>query len=139
MKKIFFLMCFCSGITVFAQSSEQKLLHNMKTFHQTLVSGNTDSIGLFLMKEATYGHSNGWVETHDDVLKHLREGKIDYNSFKEDSIQTVLTGKQAQIRFIADIGATLDGKAAMYHLKVLEVWVKDGKRWKLFARQAVKA
>lgn len=139
MKKILFLLCFCSGITVIAQNSEQKLLQEMKTFHQTMVSGNTDSIGLFLMKEVTYGHSNGWVETHDDILKNLEQGIINYNAYREDSMQTVITGKQAHIRFLANIEATLHGKTSVYHLKVLEVWVREGKKWKLYARQAVKA
>jgi hypothetical protein len=39
---------------------------------------------------------------------------------------------------VADINVSLNGNAGNYHLKVLEVWVKKGKRWILFARQAVK-
>jgi hypothetical protein len=46
----------------------------------------------------------------------------------------------ANVRFVADIKATLGGTTTVnnYNLKVLEVWVKKGKRWVLFARQAVK-
>jgi hypothetical protein len=42
------------------------------------------------------------------------------------------------VRFVADITATMKEATNTYHLKVLEVWVKKGKRWVLFARQAVK-
>ena len=61
-----------------------------------------------------------------------------YNSYKEDSVQVVINGNMANARFVADISATLNGKDGNFHLKVLEVWVRKGKRWLLFARQAVK-
>jgi len=44
----------------------------------------------------------------------------------------------ANVRFVADITATMKGATNTFHLKVLEVWMKKGKRWVLFARQAVK-
>jgi len=44
----------------------------------------------------------------------------------------------ANARFVADVNATLNGNTVNTHLKVLEVWVKKGKRWVLFARQGVK-
>ena len=63
---------------------------------------------------------------------------MNYNSYKEDSVQVVINGNVAHARFVADIAATLNGKEGNFHLKVLEVWVRKGKRWLLFARQAVK-
>jgi hypothetical protein len=44
----------------------------------------------------------------------------------------------ANARFTADLNVTLKGNTSTFHLKVLEVWVKKGSRWILFARQAVK-
>ncbi|MFN0274276.1 MAG: nuclear transport factor 2 family protein [Chitinophagales bacterium] len=121
-----------------AQSSEQKLIQTVESFHKVLVSGNADSIRLLTSAELTYGHSNGWVETRDEVIENLQSGYINYNSYMEDSMQVVITGKQAHVRFVADIGATFKGKDSVFHLKVLEVWVREGKLWKLYARQAVK-
>jgi len=43
------------------------------------------------------------------------------------------------VRFVGVYDSTLDGKRAEIRLKVLEVWVKKKKGWKLFARQAVRA
>ena len=61
-----------------------------------------------------------------------------YIGYKEDSLQVIINGNMAHARFVADITAALNGKEGNFHLKVLEVWVKKGKRWLLFARQAVK-
>jgi hypothetical protein len=136
-KIITILFLFISGIAA-AQTEEQKLMTTIKEFHGVLVSGNTVSINQQTDKALSYGHSNGWVETKTDLIKNLETGYMKYNSFKEDSVQVVVNGNMAHARFVADIAATLNGKDGNFHLKVLEVWVKKGKRWLLFARQAVR-
>jgi hypothetical protein len=123
----------------FGQTEEEKLTATIKEFHLALVNKNTVSINQQTDKALSYGHSNGWVETKADVIKDLETGYISYQSFKEDSITVLINGTMANVRFIADITATMKAATNSYHLKVLEVWVKKGKRWVLFARQAVKA
>jgi len=121
-----------------AQTEEEKLTSALKEFHQALVNKNTASINQQTDKALSYGHSNGWVQTKADVIKDLETGKIVYNSFKEDSLAITINESMANARFVADINATMNGNTATTHLKVLEVWVKKGKRWILFARQGVK-
>lgn len=132
---LFFVL---SVVAVNGQTDEEKLSTTLKEFHQALVKKNTVSINQQTDKALSYGHSNGWVETKADMIKNLETGYISYSSYKEDSIQVVINGNMANVRFVADIGATVKENSAIYHLKVLEVWVKKGKRWLLFARQAVK-
>jgi len=121
-----------------AQTEEQKLTTAIKEFHQALVNKDTASINQRTDKALSYGHSNGWIETKNDVIKDLATGYIVYHSYKEDSLTFGMNGTMANARFVADISATLRGNTTSFHLKVLEVWVKKGKRWILFARQAVK-
>lgn len=110
----------------------------LKEFHQALVNATVVSINQQTDKALTYGHSNGWVETKTDMIRNLESGYLDYNSFSEDSINVTINGNLAHARFVADINVTMNGNTATYHLKVLEVWVRKGKRWILFARQAVR-
>ena len=124
---------------VHAQTSDEiKLVESVKEFHQALVKKNTVSINQQTDKALSYGHSNGWVENKIDIIKDLETGYISYQSFKEDSITVAMNGTMANVRFVADITATMKGATSTFHLKVLEVWVKKGKRWVLFARQAVR-
>ncbi len=125
-------------VFAYAQSDEVKLTTTIKEFHQILVNGNTVSINQQTDKVLSYGHSNGWVETKADMIRNLETGFMNYNSFKEDSLQVMINGTIAHARFIADINVSRDGNTNTYHLKVLEVWVRKGKRWLLFARQAVR-
>lgn len=133
------MFLFVAVNTIAQTADETKLIQTLKEFHQALVSKNTVSINQQTDKVLSYGHSNGWVETKADVIKDLETGFISYQSFKEDSITVSINGNMANVRFVADITATMKGGTNTYHLKVLEVWVKKSKRWVLFARQAVKA
>lgn len=128
----FFLVAFAN-----AQTDEEKLITTLKEFHQALVNKNTVSINQQTDKALSYGHSNGWVQTKPDIIKDFETGYISYQSFKEDSITVSMNGNMANVRFVADITATMKATTT-FHLKVLEVWVKKGKRWVLFARQAIK-
>jgi ketosteroid isomerase-like protein len=139
MKYIFTILFLSLSICVVAQTAdEQKLLTTVKEFHQALVNKNTLSINQQTDKALSYGHSNGWVETKTDMIKNLETNYISYQSFKEDSIKVSSNGNIANVRFLAAIEASLKDSRITYNLKVLEVWVKKGKRWLLFARQSVK-
>ncbi len=128
-------------VAAVAQSTEQdKLTATVKEFHQALVQKNTIALNQQTDKALSYGHSNGWIQTKADIIKDFERGYISYQGFKEDSITVSMNNNMANVRFVADITATLNGTTTVnnYHLRVLEVWVKKGKRWVLFARQAVK-
>jgi len=121
------------------ETDSAKLATTLKEFHQALVNKNTVSINQQTDKVLSYGHSNGWIETKNDMIKNLETGYTKYHSIKEDSLNVVINGNLAHARFVGDYTVSLNGGAAnTFHLKVLEVWVKKGKRWLLFARQAIK-
>ena len=138
MKRILSLLLLFSFVFANAQTEEDKLTTALKEFHQALVNKNTTSINQQTDKALSYGHSNGWVETKADVIKDLETGYLVYHSYKEDSLKIMINESIANVRFVADISATMNGNDTNVHLKVLEVWVKKGKRWILFARQAVR-
>jgi len=134
---ILFLVTSFVGLT--QTTDEEKLTATVKEFHQALVNKNTVSINQQTDKALSYGHSNGWVETKADVIKDLETGYISYQDYKEDSITITSNGSMANVRFVAQVAATLKGTSTNFRLRVLEVWVKKSNRWVLFARQAVKA
>jgi hypothetical protein len=140
MKTIITIVLFFLSVPLFAQpkTDEEKLTVTVKEFHQALVQKNTVNINQQTDKALTYGHSNGWVQTKSDIIKDFESGLINYESFKEDSISIASNNNLASVRFVADITAVLKGVKASHHLKVLEVWIKKGNRWVLFARQATK-
>ena len=110
MKKIVITTsCYSVLFVANAQTDEEKLTTTIKEFHQALVKKNTVSINQQTDKALSYGHSNGWVETKTDMIKDLETGYIDYHSYKEDSFRCTINGNMANVRFVADINATLNG------------------------------
>ncbi|HEX7905023.1 MAG TPA: nuclear transport factor 2 family protein [Chitinophagaceae bacterium] len=138
MRNFFTIGLLFTSLMVVAQTDEAKLATTIKEFHQALVKKTIVSINQQTDKALSYGHSNGWVETKTDMIKNLETDYINYHSYKDDSLQLTINGNMANARFVADIEVALNGKTVNYHLKVLEVWVRKGKRWLLFARQAVR-
>ncbi len=133
---IIFLLASSAAFT--QTTDEEKLTATVKEFHQALVNKNTVSINQQTDKALSYGHSNGWIETKTDLIKDLETGYISYQDYKEDSITITSNGAMANVRFVAQVAATLKGISTNFRLRVLEVWVKKSNRWVLFARQAVK-
>ena len=138
MRKIVTIIFLFSAAMSTAQTDEEKLTVTVKEFHQALVKKNTVSINQQTDKALSYGHSNGWVETKVEMINDLETGFISYQAFKEDSIVISMNGNMANVRFVAEVNATVKGVNSTFRLKVLEVWVKKSKRWVLFGRQAVK-
>ena len=140
MKFFFTVLFIVVGFPGFSQPTvEEKITQTLKEFHHALVKKNTVSINQQTDKALSYGHSNGMVETKSDLIKNLESGYITYQSYKEDSVGIYINATMANARFVADVNGTLNGNPVTFHLKVLEVWVKKGNRWVLFARQAVRA
>ncbi|MDZ4794038.1 MAG: nuclear transport factor 2 family protein [Bacteroidota bacterium] len=139
MKKLVVIVLLLNVVFANGQPDKEKLTATLKEFHQALVKKNTVSINQQTDKALSYGHSNGWVETKAEMIKNLETGYTSYKSIKEDSLQVTINENVAHARFVGDYEVSMNGgNTVVYHLKVLEVWVKKGKRWLLFARQAVR-
>ena len=126
------------GFCIGQMNEETFLLETITAFHEGMIKGDTMLLKKHTDKALSYGHSNGWVQTQWDVINDFKNGVISYQKFTEDSVTVNVNGDVANVRFVADVEATLRGNLGKFHLKVLEVWVKRGKVWKLFGRQAVK-
>ena len=137
------LLCTCVGLLLvvfcFAQKNDRLiLLATVTAFHLGMVRGDTVLLKQHADKALSYGHSNGWVQTKMDLVNDLTNGTISYQRFDEDSVTVTMNENMANVRFVADIDATMKEKSFTFHLKVLEVWVKRGREWMLYGRQAVK-
>ena len=130
------LLC-TTCLVVVSQDGPSEVVSRMKRFHELMVQ-NDSSINQYIDDSLSYGHSSGLVESKNDFLSNLKS-RIDYHSIKEDSISARVHGKVANVRFVGVYDSTFDGKRAETRLRVLEVWVKKKKGWKIFARQAVRA
>lgn len=129
------VLLFVNSVTI-AQNNTV-LIQQSKLFHQMLVTNDTTLFN-YLDEQISYGHSNGWIETKQEIIEHLQSKLIVYNNIIEDSVTQVINGKLGYVRFKGSFNVTLQGKQSTFTLKVLEVWRKRKGRWVLFARQAIR-
>jgi len=119
------------GQTSFLKDAVSKL-------DKALIEKDTATLKQLLHKNLTYGHSNGWVETKDDVVKDLSSGKLVYYTIKSDSIAWKTDANWASMRSKTKVEVSVNNNRTELNLHVLQVWLKTNKGWQLIARQSTK-
>ena len=137
MQKFFFILLiaslpgFCMGQSSFLKEAAAKL-------DKALIAKDTLVLKQLLHKNVTYGHSNGWVETKDEVVGNLVSGKMAYNKIDIKNIKWIVSNNVATLRNTSEISYVKDDKPGELHLHVVQVWLKTNKGWQLLTRQSTK-
>lgn len=121
----------------FTQTVEEK--HVLQLFYKKfewMKNHQLDSLSRMLDDNLLYIHSNGWVETKQDVIENLKTGKLIYRQ---------VTINEAFVRLYNDT-AIVTGKGAFsgvnsgtdfgLNLLFTEVYVKERGKWLLASRHA---
>lgn len=142
MKKIssIFIFSLLFATANFAQPKTEKAVADaVETFRKLMIDPNKAALEDITCAELTYGHSGGKVENKAEFVEAFVSGKSDFLKIdlSEQTIQVI--GKTAIVRHTL-VGDTHDkGKdPTTVKLKIMTVWQKQGGKWKLLARQAVK-
>lgn len=127
------------AITANAQSNqENEVSQAVEAFRKALVDGDKKVLNKVLFDKLSYGHSNGKVETKDELITKYTDGTYDFVTLDLTEHSIAFSENIAIVRHKLD-GKTADaGKPGEAHLYVLMVWQKIDNEWKLVARQAVK-
>ena len=103
-----------------------------------MVNADQKSLEALVSDQLSYGHSSGHVEGKKEFVEKIVSGKSDFVSIDLSEQTIIMHGQTAIVRHTLK-GQTNDGgKPAEVQLKVLLVWQKQGGKWLLIARQAVK-
>jgi hypothetical protein len=134
------LSSFATGAAFAGRKGEASLKSAAQSLDKALEQKDTTLLNLLLSDKLQYGHSNGWIETKEEVKADLYNGKIVYHSIKENGagLRTVIDGETGLVREDVAIDVLLDGKPVNLNLAVLQVWVFDKGTWKLIGRQSTK-
>ena len=141
MKRTLLFFCF-SFILLSSQAQTRKIISVQNALLQlsnAMISGDKIALEKIASNHLSYGHSGGHVEDKAAFVEKISSGKSDFVSI-DISEQTIdIIGKIAIVRHLFN-GITSDsGKPGSVKLKVLLILKKEGRDWKILARQAVKA
>jgi hypothetical protein len=101
---------------------------------------NYDSVEWILDKTLRYTHSNGWVQTKQEVINDLKAGKPVYNSIQveQSSVAFYENGTAIVNGKGTFAGLMADGAAFNLKLAYTEVYIRVKKEWKLVNRLTTK-
>lgn len=139
MRWVFIIALFFTSLDLAAQVDSTGLKVAMKKLDQALLEKDAMVLASLLHKDASFGHSNAWVQSRQDVLDDGKTGKLVYSKIENSSVRIVAINKKwATVRSNTNAEGVANGNAFKLTLHVLQVWVKTKKGWQLMARQSTK-
>jgi hypothetical protein len=132
-----FLLLFTYAAS-YAQADTIELRNSVAALDKALLAKDSVVLMRLLHPQVTYGHSNGWVETRQDVIRDLRTGYLVYEKFESSNIRITTGDDWASVRMNALAKGEVNKKAFEMQLYVLQVWKKMKNGWQLISRQSAK-
>jgi ketosteroid isomerase-like protein len=136
MKK--YLILLFTMITMSGAAQQKTVEEAVETLKKLLVSPEAKALSDLTHKDLSYGHSSGKIENQSEFIDQLVSKRSDFRKVEFLDQTVVLEGKTAIVRHTLEADTFDGGKPGNVKLKILLVWVKDKKDWKLMARQAVR-
>lgn len=125
--------------TLIAQDNDKMQVEKrVEYLKQLLIDPDKAKLEALLSDQLTYGHSNGLIENKAQCIENLVSGNSDFVDITLTNTQSSISGSTAWTRFDLYAHTNNKGVAGETKLKVLLIWIKENKQWKLLARQAVK-
>jgi uncharacterized protein DUF4440 len=122
-----------------AQVDSAGLKDAMQKLDQALLQKDEAVLRSVLHKEASYGHSNGWIQSKSDILNDFKSGKLVYEKIENNSSAIVnISKKYATVKTNTNAEGAVNGTAFKLTLHVMQFWIKTKKGWQLIARQSAK-
>jgi ketosteroid isomerase-like protein len=122
---------------VLAQSGDEAAVNEaVEALRKAMLAADKAKLEELVADKLSYGHSAGKLETKAEFIEVVASKKTIYKSITLSDMSTSVVGANAIVRHIFSAETEADGKAGSARVGVLQVWNKDGGRWKLLARQA---
>ena len=123
----------------FTQIDSVGLKTAMQKLDRALLDKDEAVLKQVLHKNVSYGHSNGWIQTKDDILNDFRSGKVVYNKIGNSSTSIInISNKWATVKTSTNAEGVVNGTAFKLTLHIMQVWMNSKKGWQLYARQSAK-
>lgn len=139
MKQLFLFAALAFCINTQAQRSyEEQVQKTVAQFVKALEDSDLKTLNGVASAKLTYGHSSGKIETKEQFLQTFKTGASDFVKINIADQTIDITGTTAIVRHLFDADTNDNNKPGHVTLKVMTVWQKQGTKWVLLARQAVK-
>lgn len=115
---------------------EQGVLDLSRRKFDWLIQGQADSLSLLLDARVEYTHSNGWVQTREEVLNDMKSRKLVYQQVTIKSASARAYGSTVVVTGLGTFEGINSGTSFKLDLRYTEVYVRSGHRWLLVSRHS---
>lgn len=141
MKKIFFLLILAlmtSNMMIAQIKQESAVAAAVEKLRTAMIDGDKIALENISSDQLSYGHSSGHIDDKKEFVEKLSSGRSDFVSIELADQTISVSGKTAIVRHKLNAKTNDGGKPGEVSLLVMLVWQKQGRKWILLARQAVK-
>lgn len=141
MRKVFCLISVSFlVIATFGQSGKEEQVWQRVEALTRAVFETKDSAALWdlVSEKVTYGHSGGNVEDKPTMVSKAVSNPLTYKNRSLERVSITFANKTAIVRHNFRAISIENGKETLLDLGILQVWGKEGRKWRLLARQAVR-
>lgn len=139
MKLLFIAPLLLLIMTTQAQSKKETEVANaVERLRKAMVDANRAELNAVASEKLSYGHSSGKLEGKQDFVENIATGKSDFVSIDLKDQTISISGNTAVVRHELHAKTSDGGKPGEAHIKILLVFQKQGGKWLMLARQAVK-
>ena len=103
-----------------------------------LVDNKYDSLYTILHPDLVYGHSNGWVQTYDDIMDRERKDSLYYQMIDINNMDINVVDHTGIVVGNGKFEGIVGQDSFAINLQFIETYILLDSRWKLLAMQAVK-
>jgi len=137
MRKIFLFILFFTYTGLSAQDTVA-VKQVVDRLEEALVNKDSAAIKILLHEKALFGHSNGWVQNKDEVIRDMGSGYLAYKKIDQQSLSIRIDKKYAVVKEWMEVTGNKGGTDFTIKLFVLQQWIKTKKGWQLWIRQSAK-
>jgi ketosteroid isomerase-like protein len=111
----------------------------LEAWRSAMLKGDTATLEAVLHDELLFGHSNGMLETKQDILKAVSTKQVKYEVITTGKQTLISSRDMAMLRGDMTVTNSRGGAASQtFHINVLHVFVRDRGRWRMIGRQATR-
>lgn len=139
MKYVLLALFVVTTTVAFCQSTEAEQVNALhKKKFEWLVKANHDSLNTLLADRVNYIHSNGWIQSRQEILDDMKSGKLKYESVNVESSEVNVMGTTAIVTGRGVFSGVMNGITFSVKLLYTEIYIKIDSNWKLVGRHACK-
>jgi hypothetical protein len=103
---------------------------------EAMIRHDVEKLSGLLSEKLVYGHSDGRVQTKEQLLSAIASNRMQYRSFNYTKREEIELGAARGVHGTAVVQVVANNTPLEFTIRFLAVYVREGEEWKLSAYQS---